>query len=91
MPPRFGELERLPNVKAHVLAGGVPECPRNCPPVVYEQLMMPCWRAKPSDRVGFTELYLRALDLGGIWVDRDRPPSISKSDPMFSTTAGWSA
>ena len=49
----------LGEVGAFIKAGGKPAAlPRNtCPSQVYDELMLPCWRANPNARPTFGELY----------------------------------
>jgi hypothetical protein len=47
-----------------VTRSSLPDVPDG--PHRYDRLMLPCWREDPRERVGFSELYYTANELGGI-------------------------
>ena len=47
---------------AHIKKGGRLDCPKNCPPQVYE-IMKTCWYERPGDRPTFKELSEKLEDL----------------------------
>ena len=48
-----------------IINGGVMERHALCAPTIYNQLILPCWRSDPSERIHFLELHELIQQLGG--------------------------
>jgi len=60
----YAEVRTLIEAAEHIKAGHVLQRPPDCPPLVYENLMLPCWISHPHNRPGFRQLRNVLLDLG---------------------------
>jgi hypothetical protein len=52
----YAEIVTLAEVAERIKAGHTLLCPDSCRPEVYQQVMLPCWRAIAKERPGFRQL-----------------------------------
>jgi len=61
----YKDLANNTKVIDFVTKGGIMERHRLCAPTVYNQLILPCWRQNPAERIGYDELLELLQQLGG--------------------------